>query len=188
MQLSNSIWVVMLLAILVSVVYRGIEVHQGARGHHFNNQWACHPASNKVGYKYQNDPEARLIRSKDQLVWGPTAWATLHTMAENYPRKPKIAHQEGCLQFLSGLPYMLPCGECGYHLRDFESESESDHFREICSGRRNLRKFFVDSHNQVNIKQKIPKPEWSVQEAEEHYSHTPAVILEGEKWASKRVI
>ena len=190
MKIRNSVWLVLLLAILVSVVYRSTVSlkHRHPSIHEFNQHWACHPASNKIGYNYVDTPGAKMVRSKDQLIWGPTTWATLHTMAENYPRNPKQAHQEGCQQFLSGLPYMLPCGECGYHLRDFEAESESDHFQEICSGRQQLRKFFVDSHNQVNREQKYPKPEWTVHEAEERYSHTPAVILENEKWGSKKVL
>ena len=83
---------------------------------------------------------------------------------------------------------MLPCGECGYHLLEYEQEARSHNFAEVCQSRANLRKYFVDAHNQVNARENVPKPQWTVEEAEEKYSKTNIVVFEPEKCGSERVL
>ena len=150
--------------------------------------WSCHPSSNLVGYLYQSHPKATMVTTADPLVWGPTIWPSLHIIAENYPKRASPTHQRACHNFLNGLPWMLPCGECGYHFRTYEAESKSNNFKKPCLGRQNLRRYFVDAHNQVNLKQRHTKPQWTTQEASQHYAKMPIVINNPDKWASSRVL
>jgi hypothetical protein len=105
----------------------------------------CIPASNDISLslhggnmrKSSNTMDANrcsLVSSAEPTAWGPVAWMMLHTMAANYPIAPDDAHREGCKKFLEGLPYMLPCGECGYHLlRQYEEWGTS--LEQACSSR-----------------------------------------------------
>lgn len=139
-----------------------------------------------VGDVFSEFPGAKLVKSKNPLAWGPVTWHTLHTMAENYPVEPDDHHQTGCHNFLSGLPYMLPCSKCGYHLWEYEEEARLHDFADVCKNRANLRKYFVDAHNQVNANVEIPKPQWTVEQAQTKYSQTNIVMFEPEKWDAIR--
>jgi len=109
-------------------------------------------------------------------------------MAENYPKIANESHREGCRKFLSGLPYMLPCGECGYHFRNFEATAENDHYHGVCKGRDSLRQHLVTAHNQVNSKQRHPKQEWTTERAQRHYAKIPAIINNPDKWRSESIL
>ena len=172
--------------LVVAVVYGCVLHFQLDRQPH--SGWSCHPSDNLIGYRYQNHPQAQLKSTGDPLVWGPTVWASLHMMAENYPKHANQPHQAACHRFLSSLPYMLPCGECGYHFRDYERAASQHNFQQECAGRDQLRRYLVEAHNQVNQKQQHPKPSWTVAEAEQHYSQMPAVIRNPEKWKSDQVL
>merc|ERR1719162_2871357 len=102
--------------------------------------------------------------SGDPRVFGPDAWRSLHRFSIWYPESPNDEAQRACRNFVAGLPYMLPCAHCGYHLQEFIVFNE--HFsnqsrekclgkctsaEEICGSQDALVDFFARAHNNVNI-------------------------------------
>jgi len=57
--------------------------------------------------------------------------------------------------FILGIPVMLPCIKCREHATAF-IESHKDQLEYICRGKDSLFKFFVDFHNQVNVRNNKP--------------------------------
>ena len=135
----------------------------------FNNKLSCQTSSNYIGPPYKHFCPKQS--SSNPTIFGPPTWYTLHIMAENYPKKPDKNHKKGCLNFVKGLPYMLPCPYCGYHLKKDESDVD---LKKCCESRKSLRQFFLDAHNKVNVHEE--KPLWSESEAEDYYSMIPACL------------
>lgn len=142
------------------------------------NHWYSIPSTNKVGYRDMNCPKKGSFNPR---VWGPPTWYTLHLMGENYPKKPNKEHIKACHNFMTGLPYMLPCGECGYHLKEFE---KGMNYKKECGSRKNLRKFLLKAHNNINKHEK--KPIWNVTEVEDQYSSVPFCETDNSTWPSKK--
>jgi hypothetical protein len=105
------------------------------------------------------------VSTGEPVIFGPPVWKSLHIMAENYPTQPNQKHQTNCVKFVSALPYMLPCSDCGSHL--LKEEQAIQNLPAVCSSRSNLRSFFVEAHNNVN--KHLGKPLWNVKEAENRY-------------------
>ena len=101
----------------------------------------------------------------DPEVWGPGFWLTLHTGAHSFPEKPSVIAKENMKGFINGLPYILPCKKCSEHAKSFISESSLD---DVVSSRDSLFTFFVELHNQVNLRN--GKKTFSVYEAKQKYS------------------
>ena len=57
--------------------------------------------------------------SADPRVFGPPAWLTFHTFAQNYPASPTAAVKASCIAFINAIPLMLPCPHCGYDFKSF---------------------------------------------------------------------
>jgi len=55
-------------------------------------------------------------------------------------------------------------------------------------GRQNLRRYFVDAHNQVNLKQRHTKPQGTTLEASQPYAKMPIIINNPDKWTSRRAL
>lgn len=132
-----------------------------------------------------------LSQTSDPRIFGPIIWPGLHIMAENYPEKADKGHKKACVQFLEGLPWMLPCGHCGSHLLKRESsageESIEDllkdeeakitkrrNLRKACKGRKNLRAYLVGAHN--NVSQNNKKPIWTPEDANKKYCQMPVCL------------
>ena len=133
-------------------------------------------SSNNIGYNVpvcRDGSEPRLVSSSEPKIFGPVIWPGLHIMAENYPEVADRDHHMGCVKFLEGLPYMLPCGSCGSHLLKKEN-SKSQLITEACNTRRGLRNFLVDAHNNVN--ENTGKKIWTPREARDHYCRIPACL------------
>merc|ERR1712183_325154 len=58
--------------------------------------------------------------TKDSRIWGPPTWRDLHLMAQNWPKHPDNTFVSQCVNFMRALPYMIPCGGCGYHAIEFD--------------------------------------------------------------------
>ena len=147
----------------------------------FYNKQFCYPSSNFMGPIYSKFCPKR--NTGHPTIFGPPIWTSLHIIAENYPKNPNKDHIKGCQSFLQGLPYMLPCGHCGYHLKKYE---KGENFNKNCNSRINLRKFIVNAHNNVNKHE--GKPLWTTKEAEEVYAETPACLVnerENKGWYDK---
>ena len=89
------------------------------------------------------------VPSKIPEVWGPSGWFFLHVMAANYPTEPDAEYTNACSSFVSSLPYMLPCGDCGKHLQKLVRETDLAH---VCATRDNLHSFVSEAHNKVNVR------------------------------------
>jgi hypothetical protein len=99
-------------------------------------------------------------------VWGPCAWLYFHISSANYPMKASNITKELMKNRLLALPIEIPCSACRPHAQDF-IELNRSRLDEICSGRDNLFKFFVDFHNKVN--ERHNKPQMSYEEAYSKY-------------------
>lgn len=138
-------------------------------------------SSNKIGHLFKYICPKH--KSNKSVIWGPTIWNSLHLIGENYPQKPTKNKIIACKQFINGLPYMLPCGECGYNLLQFIN---SNNINNICKSRKNLRKFFVDSHN--NINRQLNKSIWTTTEAEDYYSSIPCCLSNNNTWTNSKTL
>ena len=100
-------------------------------------------------------------------VWGPKLWFSFHNGASKYPISPSPIARTNMKNFIFGIPVMLPCEKCREHANQF-IESNYNNLDNIVSSRDNLFKFFVDFHNNANIK--TGKPEMSYEEAKKLYN------------------
>lgn len=116
-----------------------------------NSARVCLPASNDIALSATGSSEigsalqrgaktCTSVGSAEPIAWGPVAWNLLHTMAANFSDKPDMAHIDHCKTFFVSLPYMLPCGDCGYHLKEYLKDIDLDL---ACSSRIRLRSFIV---------------------------------------------
>lgn len=110
---------------------------------------------------------SRYTNMSDPNVWGPAFWFTLHNGASKYPISASPLIKERMKSFILGIPIMLPCYVCKVHATE-HIENNKHKLEEICSGRDNLVKFFVDFHNIVNVKNN--KPTLSVEEVNKIYN------------------
>ena len=126
---------------------------------------ACVPASNQVlssssSIELAVCAKPKEVSSAEPFVWGPIAWKLFHTMAAHYPSSPDEKRKAACVNFLQGLPYMLPCGDCGYHFLEQQTRGGGVTFLEsACASHEALVSFFSGAHNVVNKRTK--KTVWS---------------------------
>jgi hypothetical protein len=66
----------------------------------------------------------------------------LHSIAANY----EPAANNSAEEFLRSVPFLLPCGYCGWH---FHQQLQAANLTTIVSSRSNLEQFLVDAHNHV---------------------------------------
>jgi hypothetical protein len=102
----------------------------------------------------------------DPKVWGPAFWFTLHNGADKYPESASPIVKSRMKSYILGIPIMLPCAVCQIHATN-HIEKNKNKLDDICYGRKNLFKFFVDFHNIVN--KRYNKPIVSVEEAYKIY-------------------
>lgn len=158
---------------------------QGEIGWHLAENGIPRPGACSDG----STPE--LQQTSDPRIFGPIVWPGLHIMAENYPEKADKYHKKACVQFMEGLPWMLPCGHCGSHLLKRESAAEDEsiedliedeeakitkrrNLRKACSGRKHLRTYLVGAHN--NVSQNNKKPVWTPEDAQKKYCQIPVCL------------
>jgi hypothetical protein len=111
----------------------------------------------KLEYDYKKDhfiEQLELPTNKDNRnpdVWGPYFWFILHNGAVNYPVKASPFYVERMKYFILGIPVMIVCDKCKEHATQFIEKHKSN-LDNICKGRETLFNFFVDFHNQVNLR------------------------------------
>lgn len=78
--------------------------------------------------------------------WGPGAWKFLHaiTFAQNKNIVPE--QKQRLKQFFELIGYMLPCGVCQKHYRDYVQQHPVP-----VDDREKLSRWLVDLHNHVNV-------------------------------------
>lgn len=104
--------------------------------------------------------------------------------AAHYPNEPDKKHREACASFINGLPYMLACGECGYHLAEYLSRDQdvAKTANRACADHTSLVAFMVDIHNEVN--RHTNKRLWTAEESEAAYSTARVCIRNNAVWKS----
>jgi hypothetical protein len=149
-----------------------------------------------IGKKCTDGSDPKLVETAEPRIFGPIIWPGLHIMAQNYPENPNKYHKQGCKKFLAGLPFMLPCADCGSHLLKSELYGEGEDTMEAksnpknqkqrmknmynaCSSRYNLSEFLVEAHNKVN--ENNGKPTWTGEQAKNFYSKMPACLTDGKE-------
>lgn len=57
-------------------------------------------------------------------TWGPVVWDALHYVSLGYPEtNPSVNVKQAAFEFLSSLPFLLPCSTCRDHLaQTYENE------------------------------------------------------------------
>jgi len=124
------------------------------------------------------------VSSGDPRVFGPDAWRTLHRFSVHYPKSPTPQTRGACEMFLRGLPYMIPCPHCGYHLQEFMvlNEKHAGEVREeclgnctgvtsICGSQAIMVGFFARAHNNVNIHNYKWRPNFTTADVYAAYLH-----------------
>jgi hypothetical protein len=103
---------------------------------------------NKIIINKNEDVKNNL---SDPKIWGPSFWFILHNGAFHYPKNASPIIAEQTKYFIRGIPTMLPCKLCSIHAKEHIDNNE--HLLDIITSTRdNLFKFYVDFHNQVNIR------------------------------------
>jgi hypothetical protein len=101
-------------------------------------------------------------------VFGPGIWWTLHTIASTYPDSPSAAQREHCERFVESMPAMLPCSECGDHLRD---ELKRHDVAAACGSGDGLSLLWCAAHNAANAR--LGKPPLDCGQVRRRYNSVP---------------
>lgn len=120
----------------------------------------------------------------DPRVFGPTVWKALHLMAQNFPTSPNNATQHACSSFLSGLPYMLPCNHCGFHLQQYLGHHGAGG---ACDSQLGLVALLVGAHNAVSRVTHPCRAPFTVEDAARLYS-TQDVCFHDIVWAEEALV
>jgi len=125
----------------------------------------------------KNTKQCRWLRSDEQPIFGPYLWTAFHLMSVNYPDKPTKETQNKAIGFIHGIPWLLPCSNCGYHLKTYIYKeylpklSLKQKLHKITSSRDEFTKFFVHAHNNVTKHTNKSKKLWSVNKAKQYYKY-----------------
>ena len=110
-------------------------------------------------------------------VFGPYLWTSFHIMAVNYPNDPTDITKNAAINFIKSIPWMIPCGNCGYHFKKFIIEEYLPNlkndigrkYQEITKNKQNMIIFFVEAHNNVTKNTNKVGKLWRIEEAKEFY-------------------
>lgn len=109
----------------------------------------------------------------DSLIdlWGPGAWAFLHSCSFRYPESGASADERNSFyDFLWALARVMPCPLCRTHF----IESLEEHVPSSCAPtldtRDQLARYIVELHNDVN--RRSGKPQWTFEQARKYYTRT----------------
>jgi hypothetical protein len=81
-------------------------------------------------------------------IWGPHAWIFLHSITFNYPNNPSNEVKKQYKIFFESLQFVLPCDVCKSNYKKKLITLKIN--EEILSCRKNLIKWLIQIHNQVN--------------------------------------
>jgi len=89
-------------------------------------------------------------------LWGPTIWDAMHFISLGYPEEnPSAETQQAAFQFLSALPYLLPCLWCRVHLAE-TFQGDMPLRMEVCASRDALGNYIVALRDYVKRKHACP--------------------------------
>lgn len=101
------------------------------------------------------EESSKLKNVKSPEVWGESFWFVVHLGSISAPEFIPVDKRYKYWGFIDGIPEMLACGKCSKHAREWV-EQHRQYQDQICSSRDNLVKFYVDMHNNVNIRNGKP--------------------------------
>ncbi len=120
--------------------------------------------------EYKNNlviEEINCMNLRDPQIWGPIFWFQIFLSCCSADETIPRASRSKYWKFVEGLVWALPCEQCREHGQEFVAKHK--HRRDdICSSRRNLTKFFVDLHNDIN-KRKGLKAKLTLQDVENRF-------------------
>jgi hypothetical protein len=144
-----------------------------------------------IPLEYFDSGYTGVINASDPRNFGPEAWRTLHRFSVGYPSDPTPSTQQRCKDFLTGLPYMIPCPHCGYHLLEFivfndkwsgqnmtKCRGVCTTVEQICGTKMDLVDFFVRAHNNVNANNYPCRRMWNASDVLQAYS-SPSFTTQG---------
>lgn len=148
-----------------------------------NNQNNQHNINDNINDNSKKETELKLkwntkeyANTSDPNTWGPAFWYTLHNGAAKYPKKASEIHKKLMKNFILGIPIMLPCQACKMHAFEYIQKAELDGILDnVVSTKIELFKWFVDFHNDVNIR--YNKKQISYQQAWDKYNSTKISVL-----------
>jgi len=91
--------------------------------------------------------EYKDITTIDPKYWGKCGWIFLNSIALTYDPTLKDKYK----QFITALPYILPCKKCGYHLRD--SINKIDNIDNILKNKETFLNWLLEVRNNISIDQ-----------------------------------
>lgn len=101
--------------------------------------------------------------------WGPSAWKFLHTMTFAYGSEDgsvSAAERIAARSLFESLKHLLPCKACCSHY--CSALTERPLTDQVLSSRENLSRWFVDIHNDVNVR--LHKPVMAYEDAAAMYT------------------
>merc|ERR1712072_20483 len=144
----------------------------------------CVPASNPVCPPHicTSIKSCPVKNTNEPIMCGPVAWNFLHTIANHFKAVPTTEHVSACRKFLEALPYMLPCGDCGTHLKQWLDAHDKE-VKAACKSREGVVSLMVQIHNDVN--KKLKKPTWTTKQATQAYSKANVCVKNAASWPAK---
>ena len=107
-------------------------------------------------------------------VWGRPLWFSLHYGALNYPHDVDDEKKQMMINFILGLPMMIPCDMCKNHAHEY-IQSRKHTLHNVVQNTHNLFTFFWEFHNDVN--KRNGKPLMSLEAVYHLYKTNPSGAL-----------
>ena len=107
-------------------------------------------------------------------VWGRPLWFSIHHGALYYPKKPDLATRQNMVNFIIGLPTIIPCMECKVHATTYINKRKSFLSKAVLN-QESLFIFFWMFHNDVNTR--TGKPTLTLEETYRIYRNNPQEAL-----------
>lgn len=107
-------------------------------------------------------------------VWGRALWFSLHNGALNYPENPDEEKKQMMINFILGLPIIIPCDMCKNHAYEY-IQARKNTLHKVVENADNLFKFFWEFHNDVN--KRTGKPLMSLEAVYNLYRTNPTGAL-----------
>jgi len=102
--------------------------------------------------------------------WGHRYWYVIHTAAFRYPEVPSDDEKMGMQNFITSIPYILPCSICSEHATGWLREHNHELAHALTS-KYTLFQWLVEFHNSVN--HRSGKKIYTVEEAWRKYQNNP---------------
>ena len=107
-------------------------------------------------------------------LWGRPLWFSLHFGALNYPDDPDDEKKQMMINFILGLPIMIPCDICKNHSYEY-IQSRKNMLHKVVESSHSLFQFFWEFHNDVN--KRTGKPTMTLEAVYNLYRTNPAGAL-----------